>query len=70
MAEKIDVKKKVLSENDRLASEIRRRLKSRDIVAYNLVSSPGSGKTSLLERTLETLKDEIQMALIAGDVIS
>jgi hydrogenase nickel incorporation protein HypB len=68
MAEKIDVKKKVLSENDRLAAEIRRRLKDRDIVAYNLVSSPGSGKTSLLENTLATLKDEIRMALIAGDV--
>ena len=68
MAEKIDLRKKVLSENDRLAAEIRRRLKDRDIVAYNLVSSPGSGKTSLLENTLATLKDEIRMALIAGDV--
>lgn len=68
MAERIDIKKKVLSENDRLASEIRSRLRSRGIVAFNLVSSPGSGKTSLLERTLRAMKDEIRIALIAGDV--
>lgn len=68
MAEKIDLRKKVLSENDRLAAEIRQRLKSRDTVTFNLVSSPGSGKTSLLERTLKAMKDEVRMALIAGDV--
>jgi hydrogenase nickel incorporation protein HypB len=68
MTKKIEVEKKVLSENDRRAEEIRRELKSRNIFAMNLVSSPGSGKTSLLERTLATLKNEIKMAVIAGDV--
>ena len=68
MAEKIQVKKKVLSENDRLAEIIRQRLKDKGIVALNLVSSPGSGKTSLLEKTIAALKDQIEMALIAGDV--
>jgi len=68
MDSKIQVEKKVLSENDRLAAEIRRRLKEKNIVCLNLVSSPGSGKTSLLEKTLGALNDRLQIALIAGDV--
>ncbi len=68
MKEKIQIKKKVLFENDRLAAEIRRRLHEKRIVSLNLVSSPGSGKTSLLERTLGALNNELNMALIAGDV--
>lgn len=68
MTEKINIEKKVLSENDRLAAEIRAKLHEKKIVCLNLVSSPGSGKTSLLEKTLSALKDKINMALIAGDV--
>ena len=68
MAEKIDLGKKVLSENDRLAGEIREKLSAHRIAALNFVSSPGSGKTSLLERTLAALKDELRIGLIAGDV--
>ena len=68
MAEKIKLENKILSENDKLAAEIREKLKSKKIVALNLVSSPGSGKTSLLEKTLGVLNGKIKMALIAGDV--
>nr|MBN2278119.1 hydrogenase nickel incorporation protein HypB [candidate division Zixibacteria bacterium] len=68
MSNKITVEKKVLSENDRLAAQIRARLDKEKIVTLNLVSSPGSGKTSLLEQTLKNLGDKIPMALIAGDV--
>jgi len=68
MTEKITIEQKVLSENDRLAAAIRQELTKRRIVALNLVSSPGSGKTSLLERTLGELNDELGIALIAGDV--
>jgi hydrogenase nickel incorporation protein HypB len=68
MAEKISVEKKVLSENDKLAADIRVQLKQRGIVALNLVSSPGSGKTSLLEKTLGALNNELRIGLIAGDV--
>jgi hydrogenase nickel incorporation protein HypB len=64
----IDVTKKVLSENDRLAADIRDRLDQKQVVALNLVSSPGSGKTSLLERTLGALKEDLRLGLIAGDV--
>ncbi len=68
MTEKITIEQKVLSENDRLAAAIRQELTKRRIVSLNLVSSPGSGKTSLLERTLGELNDELSIALIAGDV--
>jgi hydrogenase nickel incorporation protein HypB len=68
MSEKIPVEKKVLSENDKLAAEIRAQLKQRSIVALNFVSSPGSGKTSLLEKTLGALNNELRIGLIAGDV--
>jgi hydrogenase nickel incorporation protein HypB len=68
MAEKIALKKKVLSENDRIAQEIRESLKKNGVVALNFVSSPGSGKTSLLERTIAALGRELRIGLIAGDV--
>jgi len=68
MEKKIDIEKKVLSENDRLAAQIREDLAARNIISLNLVSSPGSGKTTLLEKTLGKLGSEIGMALIAGDV--
>jgi hydrogenase nickel incorporation protein HypB len=68
MSKQIESEKKVLSENDRLAAAIRADLREKRIVSLNLVSSPGSGKTSLLERTLAALKDTIQFAVIAGDV--
>ena len=68
MPEKILIEKKVLSENDRIAAETRALLKKHRIPTLNLVSSPGSGKTSLLEKTLGALKDQIRVGLIAGDV--
>jgi hydrogenase nickel incorporation protein HypB len=68
MGKKIDIQKKVLSENDRLAAEIRDKLAVSKTMALNLVSSPGSGKTSLLEKTLQALKDRLNMVLVAGDV--
>ncbi len=67
-SKKIIVENKVLSENDRIAAEIRESLKKNRVFTMNLVSSPGSGKTSLLEKTLATLGNELRMAVIAGDV--
>ena len=68
MSEKIAIEKKVLSENDKLAAAIRAQLQARGIAALNFVSSPGSGKTSLLEKTLGALQHELRLGLIAGDV--
>ena len=68
MTQKISLEKKVLSENDKLAAEIRAQLKANRVASINLVSSPGSGKTSLLERTLSDLGGELKMAVVVGDV--
>ena len=68
MSNRIDVKRNVLSENDRIAEAVRREFDARRIVALNMVSSPGSGKTSLLEKTLKALSGRLSLALVAGDV--
>lgn len=51
--ERVAIEKKVLSENDRIAQSLRERFAVRGTLVLNCISSPGSGKTSLLERTLE-----------------
>jgi hydrogenase nickel incorporation protein HypB len=68
MTEKITIEQKVLSENDRLAAELRLKFAQQRVLCLNLVSSPGSGKTSLLEKTLAALNNELRIALVAGDV--
>ncbi len=68
MPEKIAIEKKVLSENDKLAQELRNKFQENRIFVINLVSSPGSGKTSLLEKTVGLLHDKLNIALVAGDV--
>jgi len=65
---RIDVRERVMARNDELAAGVRERLHQAGVVALNLVSSPGSGKTSLLERTLDELGEELDVAVITGDV--
>jgi hydrogenase nickel incorporation protein HypB len=65
---RIEVRERVMERNDALARVVRARLAERGVPAFNLVSSPGSGKTLLLERTLRDLGDELRMAVITGDV--
>lgn len=67
-AERVEIRKKVLSANDQLAAEIREDLAGHGIFSLNLISSPGSGKTLLLEKTIDALKDRLQLAVVAGDV--
>jgi len=64
----IEVRERVMARNDELAAQVRQRLDAADIVAFNLVSSPGSGKTLLLERTLAALGEELDIAVVTGDV--
>lgn len=64
----ITIERKVLEKNDELAAQIRNKFKSINLFVINIVSSPGSGKTSLLERTIEELKNKINIAVIEGDV--
>ncbi|OIP57031.1 MAG: hydrogenase accessory protein HypB [Ignavibacteria bacterium CG2_30_36_16] len=64
----ITVERKVLEKNDVIANDIRLKLKAHKIFSFNLLSSPGSGKTSLVERTIAHLKDKIRIGVIEGDV--
>ncbi len=57
----------ILAKNDHLAGHNRRWLAGRDIAAVNLMSSPGSGKTSLLERTISELTGRREICVIEGD---
>jgi hydrogenase nickel incorporation protein HypB len=63
----VDVEQDVLHQNNLLAERNRGYFDAKNILAMNLVSSPGSGKTSLLERTLIDLKNEMDFAVIEGD---
>ncbi len=63
----VDVEKDVLHENDLLAERNRGYFDAKNILSMNLVSSPGSGKTSLLERTLTDLKNQLDFYVIEGD---
>lgn len=65
---KIEVEKKVLSENDRIAARLRDSLALTGTLAVNLISSPGSGKTLLLEKTLQMLPADVRAAILTGDI--
>lgn len=65
---RIDVREKVMAKNDEIAVQVRDRLHAHGVASLNLVSSPGSGKTSLLERTLDALGGRVRMAVVTGDV--
>lgn len=64
---KITVEEDILAKNNRLAAANRALFREKQIFSLNLVSSPGSGKTSLLERTLRDLGGRLRCAVIEGD---
>ena len=63
----IDVERDILHQNNLLAERNRGYFDAKNILCLNLVSSPGSGKTSLLEKTLTDLKGELDFVVIEGD---
>ena len=63
----VQIEQSILSKNDQYAAKNRAIFASQQILALNLVSSPGSGKTSLLTKTLEILSSKIDCAVIEGD---
>ena len=67
LARTLTIERNVLARNDELARENRDWLAERGVVALNLISAPGTGKTLLLERTLEYMRERIPCAVIAGD---
>ncbi|MCW9013514.1 MAG: hydrogenase nickel incorporation protein HypB [Gammaproteobacteria bacterium] len=64
----VDVMHSLLHENDHQAEHNRHHFNARGILAINLMSSPGSGKTALLEATIDALKDKYNIAVIEGDL--
>jgi hydrogenase nickel incorporation protein HypB len=64
----VTIERKILEKNDAVARKNRESFDARRIYAINLVSSPGSGKTTLVERTLEQLRKKVRIAVIEGDV--
>jgi len=65
---KIKVVESVLKANDAVARENRRRFEAAGVLAVNLMSAPGSGKTALLERTLAGLGPDVRSAVVVGDL--
>ena len=66
----IEVKENILADNDKEAQILRDKLKSKKTFLMNLMSSPGSGKTTTLLRTVEQLKDKINIGIMEADVDS
>jgi hydrogenase nickel incorporation protein HypB len=64
----IEIREEILAENRQEAGDIRAGLKRHRVFMLNLMSSPGSGKTSLILRTVRALKDAYRMAVVEGDI--
>ncbi|HHW19997.1 MAG TPA: hydrogenase nickel incorporation protein HypB [Thermodesulfovibrio thiophilus] len=65
---KIKVTTRILDANDRIAEENKKMFKDLGVYVINLMSSPGAGKTSLLERTIQAVKDKVKVGVIEGDI--
>ena len=67
---KVDLREKVLSTNEKIAISNRVRFAETGTLVLNLVSSPGSGKTSLIEETVKILKDRYRIYVVTGDIMT
>jgi hydrogenase nickel incorporation protein HypB len=66
--ERLSLKSKVLNENQRIAETLRTRFRENGVLCLNLISSPGSGKTALLEQTLAHIDPTTRVAVLTGDI--
>ena len=66
----IEIKKSVFASNDKDADNLRKELKDKKIFLLNLMSSPGSGKTTTLIRTINLIKDKVGVAVMEADIDS
>ena len=66
----IEIKESVFADNDREADRLRQQLKEKNTFLLNLMSSPGSGKTTTLLRTIEALKEELRIGVMEADIDS
>lgn len=67
-SQRVEVLERIFDENDRRAAANRTAFDSHGVLALNVMSSPGAGKTSLLERTLATLPDPSRVGVVEGDI--
>ena len=70
MLRTIEIKQSVFADNNREADSLRAELKDKGLFLLNLMSSPGSGKTTTLVRTIEALKDELRIGIMEADIDS
>ncbi len=66
----LEIRQSVFASNDEEAAKLRAELKERGVFLLNLMSSPGSGKTTTLTRTIEALKDEMKIGVMEADIDS
>lgn len=66
----LEIKQSVFADNDREADKVRKELKEQGVFLLNLMSSPGSGKTTTLTRTIEALKNELRIGVMEADIDS
>ena len=66
----LQIKQSVFANNDQQAELLRRELKEKGVFLLNLMSSPGSGKTTTLMRTIEALKAELTIGVMEADIDS
>lgn len=64
----VEVRQNVLKQNDLLARVLRERFQAADVYVVSIVSSPGSGKTAFLEKTLSALREQYRVAALVGDL--
>ncbi len=66
----IEIKKSVFADNDKAADELRNELKQKGVYLLNVMSSPGSGKTTTLIQTINRIKDKVRVAVMEADIDS
>ena len=66
----LEIKQSVFEDNDHQANLLREELKKKKVFLLNLISSPGSGKTSTLTKTINTLKNEVKIGVMEADIDS
>jgi len=70
MGEKIEVQERILSRNEAIAKENRQLFESRNLFVFNVMSSPGAGKTTFLVETIKRLRNKYRVGVVEGDVAS
>lgn len=68
MNQLVDVRENIFNANDRLAEDNRKLFDTFNVFSLNLMASPGAGKTSLIERTIQALKGRLKLSVIDGDI--